>query len=364
VLHPLIVSLNERQSLIDEWDALADRCTPAPFLRPGWISAWMQAYGSGTLELLCARQAGLLVGVLPLRRRGGAVVSPTNFHTPAFGLLAETDQARDALADAVFVRRPRQVAISFLDDQRCDTVALQAAARERRYNVVVRELMRSPYIPLQTDWESYERQLGRNLRRDLRRNWRKLEDHGEVSIDHYGSGEDLRKLLDDVFFVESRSWKAETRTAIVSEPRTKHFYEQVTAWARERASLSVSILRVDGQPVAMELGIEEASVHFAIKGSYDETYRPFSPGKLLMHAVIRNAFTKGLKRVELLGAEDQYKRLWATESHIRMQLHAYTASPIGWLQWTADAHGRPLARRAGLGRLRRRWQRLRREAGA
>lgn len=359
VLHPPIVSLKERQSLIGEWDELADRCTPAPFLRPGWISAWMQAFGSGTLEVLCARQAGVLVGVLPLRRRGRAVASPTNFHTPAFGLLAESDEARCALADAVFARRPRQVAISFLDEERRDTLALQAAAEGRGYTLVVRELMRSPYIPVQTDWDSYERRLSRNLRGDLRRTRRRLEDHDQVRIDHYGSGEDLQRLLEDVFAVESRSWKAEAKTAIVSARRTKHFYEQVMAWASERTSLSVSILRVDDQPVAMELGIVEGGVHFAIKGSYDESYRRFSPGKLLMHSVIRNAFTQGLKRVELLGAEDDYKRLWATESHLRMQLHAYIGSPLGWLQWTADVYGRPLARRAGLARLRRQWRRRR-----
>jgi CelD/BcsL family acetyltransferase involved in cellulose biosynthesis len=262
------------------------------------------------------------------------------------------------LADAVFARRPRQVAIAFLDAQRHDTAALEAAARACRYNVIVRELMRSPYIPLETDWESYERQLSRHLRGDLRRTRRRLEDQGEVSIDHYESSENLGKLLEDVFVVESRSWKAEARTAIVSHPRTKHFYEEITAWASERASLSVGILRIDDRPVAMELGIEEAGVHFAIKGSYDESYSRFSPGKLLLRSVIENAFTRGLKRIELLGAEDKYKRLWATESHIRMQLHAYVGSPIGWLQWTADAYGRPLARRAGLARLRRQWRRL------
>jgi CelD/BcsL family acetyltransferase involved in cellulose biosynthesis len=356
--HAPIVSLEELPSLVAEWDELADRCAPAPFLRPGWISAWTQAFGSGALEVLCARQVGALVGVLPLRRRGGAVVSPTNFHTPDFGLLAESDEARHALADAVFARRPRQVAIAFLDAQRRDTVALRAAARARRYNVIVRELMRSPYIPVETDWESYERQLSRSLKGDLRRTRRRLEEQGEVRIDHYESSEKLGRLLEDVFAVESHSWKAQARTAIVSQHKTKQFYEQITAWASERASLSVGMLRVDDEPVAMELGIEEAGVHFAVKGSYDESYRRFSPGRLLLRSVIERAFTKGLKRVELLGAEDQYKRLWAPESHLRMQLHAYAGSPIGRLQWTADAYGRPLARRAGLPRLRRHWQRL------
>lgn len=353
-----VVSVGPLEQLAEEWDELADRCAPAPFVRPGWIEAWMQAFGSGTLEVLCARSAGRLVGVLPLTCRGRRLEAPTNFHTPEFALLADGDDARRALADAAFARRPRHLSVGFLDAQRPDADALRYAARARGYHVIVRTLMRSPYLVLEGDWASYERGLGRQLLGDLRRSRRRLEERGEISIAHNEGSEHVAELLEDAFAVESRSWKAEANTAITSDRKIKRFYEQIGQWADGRGSLTVTLLKVEDQPVAMEMGLEEAGVHFALKGSYDESYRRFSPGKLLLHEVIQHAFARGLKRVELLGAEDQYKRRWAPQSRDRMVLSAYADSPIGWLEWTTDAYGRPLARRAGLARLRRRLQRI------
>jgi CelD/BcsL family acetyltransferase involved in cellulose biosynthesis len=225
--------------------------------------------------------------------------------------------------------------------------------------VIIETTMRSPYLVINTDRASYERRLSRNLLGDLRRSRRRLQELGEISIDYSDGSAHLGRLIEEIFDVDARSWKAEGNTAIVSHEHTRRFYEQVGHWAADRGSLRVALLRVDGHPVAMQLGLEEEGVYFAIKASYDTSFRRFSPGKLLMHAIIERAFMRPLKRVELLGADDGYKRLWTSDSRERLRLHAYAGSPIGWLEWTTDVHGRPLARRAGLARLRRKLGRLR-----
>ncbi|MGN6868971.1 MAG: GNAT family N-acetyltransferase [Solirubrobacteraceae bacterium] len=344
--------------LLDEWEALADRSAPAPFVRPGWITAWSQAFGAGSLEVLCAREAGRLVGVLPVRRRPRAVDSPTNFHTPEFGLLADHDDARRVLADGVFALRPRRVAVGFLDADRADAAALEMTARARGYQVEVRSAMRSPYVVIDSDWTTYEQRLSRNLLGDLRRCRRRLEERGGLTITISDGRDGLDELLEQLFSVDAHSWQAAARTAIVSHKNTQQFYEEVCRWAASRGSLRVSLLRVAGRSVAMELGLEEAGVHFAMKSSYDQSYRRFSPGKILLHGVIESAFIGRLKRVELLGAEDRYKRLWASHSRERLNLQAYANSPVGWLEWAADIHGRKLARRAGLDRVRHNFPRL------
>jgi hypothetical protein len=63
------------------------------------------------------------------------------------------------------------------------------------------------------------------------------------------------------------------------------------------------------------------------------------------------AFAVRRTRIELLGAEPHYKRLWAPHRK-RLALPAHAGSPIGWLEWPGNAYGRPLARRAGLAQLR------------
>ena len=355
----LSVSLeNDIEPLAAEWDELADRCAPAPFMRSGWISAWWRAFGAGTLEVLCARDAGRLVGLLPIRRRGRVISSPTNFHTPEFALLTDRSDARRALSEALFALHPRRLSVGFLDGERADAAELKRAAQAVGSRVVVRTSMRSPYVVVDSDWATYERALRRPLLSDLRRCRRRLEEEGDVSIEFSDSAERLDDLLHEMFAVEARSWKADTKSAIVSHQTTQGFYEQISHWAAGRGALRVAMLRVDDLPIAMQLAVEEAGAHFAIKSSYDATYRRFSPGKLLLHAIVERAFMRRLSSVELLGAEDDYKRQWASHSRDRLALQAYAVSPIGWLQWTAEVHGRPMARRAHLTRVRRKLRRL------
>ncbi|HKP91255.1 MAG TPA: hypothetical protein VJT75_14925, partial [Thermoleophilaceae bacterium] len=81
-----------------EWDELADRTGAAPFLRAGWIEAWHGAFGLGELRTLTTRDDGRLTGILPVSARRGALVSPTDWHTPIFGPVAEDAGAGRALA--------------------------------------------------------------------------------------------------------------------------------------------------------------------------------------------------------------------------------------------------------------------------
>lgn len=347
------------EPLVSEWEDLADRCASIPFTRPGWIAAWSRAFGGGKLELLCLRKGGDLAGVIALRRRGRGLDSPTNYHTPLFGLLAQDEGARRDLARGVFRQHPRHLSVGFLGAERPDAGALRDAARAHGYRVIARTTYHSPYVSVDRDWPAYQRGLSRNLLGDLRRSRRRLEEQGEVSIEFTDGSEHLGQLLQDVFAVDARSWQAEARTAIVSHRHIRRFYEEVCRWAVTAGLLRAALLRVDGRPVAMQLALEEAGVQFAIKSSYDKTYVRFSPGKLLLHSIIERAFTGGLTSVELGGADEGYKRRWASDTHERSVLRAYAGSPIGWLEWTTDVHGRPLARRAGLARVRRTLQRLR-----
>jgi CelD/BcsL family acetyltransferase involved in cellulose biosynthesis len=92
------------EPIAHEWDDLADRTNAPPWLRPGWIGAWWQAFGAGRLELLAVRRAGRLAGLVPLHHRAGVLSSMTNSHTPEFGVLAEDRTVAQQLAEALFVR--------------------------------------------------------------------------------------------------------------------------------------------------------------------------------------------------------------------------------------------------------------------
>ena len=67
--------------LAQEWQALFNEANASPFLSWEWISAWHKWLGHGKRpRLLCAREGGLLVGLLPLgeeERRLKGTPAPT-----------------------------------------------------------------------------------------------------------------------------------------------------------------------------------------------------------------------------------------------------------------------------------------------
>jgi len=333
------------ESLAGEWDELARRAGAVPFVRPGWVAAWWRAFGVGELELRTLRKDGRLVAVLPVTCRYGALRSVTNYHTPRSGLLAEDRSAAIELARTLFTGKPRRVSITSLDPLGASMEACRRAAEQARYRIVVRPFQRSPYLDIAGDWTEYESRLSRSLVADLRRSQRRLDRQGRVSVEIADGRERLEELLREAFAVEASGWKGDRGTAIQSRPHTRNFYTDVARWAAARDMFRLFFLRLDRRPLAMYYALEEKGVCHLLKGGYGPTYRRFSPGKLLMRAVVFHCFSTGLSRIEFHGDAEPYKLGWACAVQEQKRFEAFSGSPAGRLAWAALAYGRPVARR-------------------
>jgi CelD/BcsL family acetyltransferase involved in cellulose biosynthesis len=339
-----------------EWDLLAESCNAAPFLRPAWIQIWCRAFGAGgTLEVMCVRRGGRLVAVMPFLRRGSSLRSPTNFHSPFFGLLAEDVEAARALASTLMRSHVRRVAVGFLESGSPDFAELTAAGEAARRRLVVRTLIHSPYLTIEGSWEAYEKALSRNLRADVRRCWRRLGEAGEISFEVSDGRTRLTQLLDEGFRLEAAGWRTATGTAILSRPETERFYREAARWAAERGWLRLAFLRVDERPIAFHYAFDDGVAYYPLKGGYDPRYREFSPGKLIIHSTLARAFSTGLARYEFLGGEAQYKQVWASGSREILLLQAFSRSGAGLADWAIQAYARPVAKSVvlALRRLRR-----------
>jgi CelD/BcsL family acetyltransferase involved in cellulose biosynthesis len=328
-----------------EWDELADRVDAPPFLRPGWVAAWFEAFGRGGLEVHAVRRGDRVVAVMPLYRHRGQLRSTTNEHTPAYAPIAEDAVAAAALAHAVLATSPHHLSLGALD---ADSVAWQAWAAVVSgggYTVLRRVEHRSPVLAVEGPWAGYEAGLSRSFLADLRRCRRRLEEAGHTELDASGGRDDLDGRLAEVFAVEAAGWKSATGTAIASSPATRRFYELVARWAADAGALRLDVLRLDGRAIAVLFGLESGSRYYALKGGYDPEFRRFSPGKLLLHEAVHRAFADGLRSVELLGDAELYKSAWTRTVRPRERFEAFARSPAGTLGWAAFALGRPLARR-------------------
>jgi CelD/BcsL family acetyltransferase involved in cellulose biosynthesis len=331
------------------WEALADRVGATPFARPGWFDAWWTAFGAGDPLVATVTRGGRLVGVLPLCRRPGVLASPTNAHTPAFGVLAEDAAALAALVSWLFAQRPRRVQLDYLDADDPGVPELCRAAARSGHRVLRTVVQRSPYAVL-IPGEEIDRRLTGKAARNLRRNLRRLREAGRVEVRVHTTPSRPDALLEEGFRVESSGWKADRGTAILSSPATRRFYLAVARWAAGAGLLRLGFLRLDGRAIAFAFALQDRTALYLLKGGYDPAYSRFAPGKLLFRSLMAEAVASGARRFELLGAVEPWKLEWTRDVRERILLRSYAPTVLGVADHAAQTvylrYGRPLAKRA------------------
>jgi CelD/BcsL family acetyltransferase involved in cellulose biosynthesis len=332
--------------LAREWDELADRLGAVPWLRPGWMGAWWRAFGRGSMTVLTLTHNGRLVGAVSLERRNGSLASMSNWHTPAFGVLAEDEGAASELMRAAFAAGGRRVTLSFVPADDPSLAACLSAGSAAGYRLIVRSLERSPYVVVDGEWDAYLSRRPAKLLRELRRRRRRLHERGSLTFELADGTERLDGLLDEGFRVEAAGWKGQKGTAIASHPATRGFYTSVARWAAERGWLRLGFLRLDGRAIAFDFSVEQGGTLYLLKTGYDEAYRGFAPGMIIRQEMLCRAFSSRLSRYEFLGDVADWKLEWAERSRELDLVQGFAPSALGIVDWAAFAFGRPIAKRA------------------
>jgi len=338
---------DEIDGIVGEWEELARRTDASPFCRPGWFTAWHQAFGRGSsLGAVAERRDGRLTGVLAFTRRRGAIVAPANWHTPLFDAISEDPDGASRLLRRVLVERPRRVDFSFVRGDSSLFAGGLATAAELGHPAESRVIERSPYVRVEGGWEAFEARLPTKRRSNLRRCRRRLEDRGSVSIEITDGSSGLHRKLAEGFAVEASGWKAERGTAIASSAATRRFYSEVAGWAAERGWLRLWFLRLGGRAIGFGYTIEHGGSIYELKIGYDPEFATYAPGVLLTRARLEHAFSSGLERYEFLGQPEPHKLEWTRDCRELTRLQIFAPTPAGWASHQAWTRGRRVAKRA------------------
>ncbi|MGH2952434.1 MAG: GNAT family N-acetyltransferase [Solirubrobacterales bacterium] len=295
--------------------------------------------------ILVLRRAGRLVGVMPLARRRGALVSTSNWHTPAFSPVVEDEEALAELVRAALERTRVRLDLAFVDEASPAIETCVRVSEAGGFRLSSRALLRSPYLDIEGDWQAYEDQLPSRKKKKYRRFRRRLDEQGEVSIELSDGTSGLSELLRQGFEIEAAGYEDRPGTAIIARPETKRFYTEVAEWAAERGWLRLWMLRLDGAPIAFGYGLEHDRVYFDLKIGFEPRYAALGPGVLLLRERLQYAFTASLRTYEFLGAPERHKLDWTETLRGRMKLQVFAPTIGGIASRIAWERGRPIAKR-------------------
>jgi len=157
------------------------------------------------------------------------------------------------------------------------------------------------------------------FRANVRRRMRKLEARGPVRLVRLERADPA--ALRSFYELERAGWKGEQGTAIACDPRTVRFYDEIARAAAGFGYLSLFILECAGRPIAVHYGLTYRGRYFVPKLTYDEGYREFAPGHLIINEILRDSVQRGLTEFDFLGPWMEWKADWT--SHIRPHASCY-----------------------------------------
>jgi CelD/BcsL family acetyltransferase involved in cellulose biosynthesis len=263
-----------------------------------------------------------------LETPGDALLEPSGF-------IYDSEEALMTLLDAVRETR-RSFHLSRLGREANETLALKHALAKGCVRVE-RDGASSLRIPLKHTWKDFEASISSGRRSDLRRYRRRAESLGEVAFEavHPDAGT-FGQPMEDLLRIEASGWKGQSRSAILSQPHVRNFYESYARSAAEQGMLRFFFLRIDGKIIAGRMAVEHSRRLWDLRMGYDETWCRCAPGVLLTHETLRYAVERGLEAYEFLGCAEAWERHWPCEEDHYVSLRAYPYSLKGQFSFAQD----------------------------
>lgn len=109
-----------------------------------------------------------------------------------------------------------------------------------------------------------------------------------------------------------------------------------------RGELRLIWLDIDGEPAAFNYCLQRGPRLYCLKIGIDDRFRPLAPGLLVDYCTVRQCFELGLERYELLGADEPYKRYFATGYADHVRLRTYRRRPAPVMRYLVRRLGRPV----------------------
>jgi CelD/BcsL family acetyltransferase involved in cellulose biosynthesis len=195
------------------------------------------------------------------------------------------DETLEAMLDAIAAEPhiSKTVALEMIDAEGPIWEALARVVARRGGRPCIVDQVDRPVLRSDLDGKAYlERALSGSTRKKLRQYRRRLAEHGSLRFVITSELQQVRRELGLFLAMEAAGWKGSEGTALLNKADDTAFMLAAVAALAETGAISIHSLRIGDKPVSMQIVARSGAAGFTWKTSYDEQFKDYSPGMLLL----------------------------------------------------------------------------------
>jgi hypothetical protein len=159
----------------------------------------------------------------------------------------------------------------------------KAVAIGRNLPITLTDPSLRPMLESDLDGDAYLKQaVSPHHLREMRRQWRQLATRGRLDYAVARQPEDVRIRMEEFLALEAKGWKGRKRSALISDRYRSAFAREAITNLAETDAVRIHTVDFEGRAIASLIVFIMAGEAYTWKTAYDESFAPYSPGKLLM----------------------------------------------------------------------------------
>lgn len=298
-----------------------------------WFKAWWQSFGENKqLFVLSVKDHEEIIGLVPLisgrSYYRGIPIKEIKFmeneNSPRVDFLIsrKPEEALDAIFEFLKANQSNWdvIRINNIPKESPNFEIIQQSVKKLAMIFGVKKGYSSPYIKIDTNWDTYYSKLSRKFHKDLRNKVNRISRLGKYEIKKVESILDNKGILSKIFEISKKSWKNKIKKDISCTLANKKFFENLTEISSRNGWLNIWLLEIDGHPVSYEYKLLYKNSICGLRTDFDEEYKKSSPGLVLRKAVLKSVFEDNIKEVDMGPGENRYKENWTnnTREHAKI----------------------------------------------
>ena len=338
-----VVPASQLDAHLPRWQALHAECGGSPLLAPDFLAAALHTLGRGDELLAWYEESG--------RTRVMAVVAPAGLgrwatfqpsQAPVGFWLQQGAGSPERHVQGLLRALPGPALVFGITQ--CDPMLLPRPADSTRARTL--DYIDTARISLAPGFEAYWNARGKNLRSNLKKQRKRLEQEGcATRLEVLRAPEEMAAAVRDYGMLETRGWKGAAGSAVRADDEQGRFYRAMLEAFARRGAARVYRYFIGERLAAMDLCVEGGGCVIVLKTAYDENLGgALSPALLMREEACRDIFEDGrFERIEFYGRVMEWHLRWTDEIRTMYHLNSYRWPVLARLHALAAQRQAPAA---------------------